>query len=98
MEDCKVTKEIKLTDSKREEFLEHDKRLVMIKMNIANLSSQIYDLEKSKDEQIEEMKKAAQEYHTLIENTAKDLGMDMKKPWTFNTMELKYTLEEDPDE
>lgn len=98
MKDYTVTKEIKLTDSKREEFLEHDKKIVMLKMQIAGLTTQLHDLQEELDRQIGDVKKSAQEYHSLIENTAKELGLDMDKKWAFNTVELKYILEEPVEE
>ena len=98
MKDYTVTKEIKLTEKKRDEFIEHDKKIVMLKMQIASLATQIHDLEQEVTNQIGEVKKAAQEYHALIETTAKELDLDMNKKWVFNTVELKYILEETEEE
>jgi len=98
MKDYIVTKEIKLTDSKREEFIECDKKIVLLKTQIAAITIQLHDLQEGLDKQINEVKKLAQEYHKLIETTAQELGLDVDKKWMFNTAELKYILEEESKE
>lgn len=92
----KNTKEIELSEKKREEFLEQDKKIVMLKMNLAALAVQMNDLEDSKKKLIEDMKEAASTYHKLIEDTAKEVGLNLEEEkWSFNTVELKYVLSTD---
>jgi len=92
----KNTKEVELSAKKREEFIEQDKKIVMFKMNLAAIAVQINDLESAKENLISEMKSAAADYHKLIEETAKEVGLNLEEEnWTFNTVELKYVLNTD---
>lgn len=92
----KNTKEVELSEKKKEEFIEQDKKIVMLKMNLAALAVQMNDLEEAKAKVIAEMKEAASDYHNLIEETAKEVGLNLEEEkWTFNTVELKYVLNVD---
>lgn len=92
----KNTKEVELSEKKRAEFLEQDKKIVMLKMNLAALVVQMSDLEAAKQNLIDEMKNAAADYHKLIEGTAKEVGLNLEEEkWVFNTAELKYVLSMD---
>ena len=92
----KSTKEVELSEKKKEEFIEKDKKIVMLKMNLASLAVQMSDLEEAKTRLISEMKEAATAYHNLIEETAKEVGLNLEEEkWTFNTLELKYVLNTD---
>lgn len=92
----KNTREVELSEKKREEFIAQDKKIVMLKMNLAALVVQMSDMEDAKKKLIEDMKEAASEYHKLIEGTANEVGLNLEEEkWTFNTVDLKYVLNTD---